>query len=105
MNSELFTHSFCRESLTMISPRILNSQVLTRPLSEEKTANFSRVDHSWPHKAGDCVCSLGHDSIPEDTTQDRIPPEKRCDDGLPPGPWRIVAASSQPHEWTSPHFI
>ena len=26
---------------------------LTHELSEEKSAKFDRVDHLWPHKAGD----------------------------------------------------
>ena len=27
--------------------------ILTHELSEEKSAKFDRVDHLWPHKAGD----------------------------------------------------
>ena len=31
---------------------------LTHELSEEKSAKFDRVDHLWPHNAGDCAVSL-----------------------------------------------
>ena len=28
--------------------------LLTRTWLEDKLPNFGRVDHLWPHKAGDC---------------------------------------------------
>ena len=35
------------------TPETIKCDFLTHELSEEKSAKFDRVDHLWPHKAGD----------------------------------------------------
>ena len=60
---------------------------------------------AWCSSSSYPGCSLGQDPIPEDTNQDRIPPEMWW---WPPSRTlemlRTVAASSQPHPWTSPQW-
>ena len=41
----------CQENLLLL----LSLLVLTHERLEVKFTNFGRVDHLWPHKAGDCV--------------------------------------------------
>ena len=51
--SYFFSHSTLSDEMGKLFRSIC--RWLTRTWLEDKFTNFGRVDHLWPHKAGDCV--------------------------------------------------